>query len=68
MLQSLFASEPFIGRFLDEQLQFRRDVPTGPTPLTSAFVRLLESAWGAGSAASIIAPDAVKSQFSMSAQ
>lgn len=61
VLQSLFASEPFIGYFLDGQ--YRRDVPTGPTPLTSAFVRLLESAWGAGGAASIVAPDAVKSQL-----
>ena len=62
VLQSLFASEPFISYFLDGNYQ--RDAPTTHSPLTAAFVRLLENVWGPGSrAVSVIAPDAVKSQL-----
>jgi hypothetical protein len=61
VLQSLFASEPFINYFLDGN--YKRDAPSGACPLTSAFVRLLDSAWAAGSRASVVTPDAVKSQL-----
>jgi ubiquitin C-terminal hydrolase len=62
VLQSLFASEPFISYFLDGS--YRRDTPAGLSPLTAAFVRLLDNVWGPGSkGASVVAPDAVKSQL-----
>jgi ubiquitin C-terminal hydrolase len=62
VLQSLFASEPFISYFLDGN--YKRDSPGGHSPLTVAFVRLLESVWGSGSrGSSVISPDAIKSQL-----
>lgn len=61
VLQSLFASEPFISYFLDGN--FKREAASGPNLLTSAFARLLDNAWGPGSRASVLTPDAVKSQL-----